>query len=169
MTGQALSAGSRILWGAAREGAESTKNCKAAGDGTGNIGLRRQLLDKNVREAPARPLPGHGPEPKTAPKMGYSVQLAADFPSWPLGRVDIRIGSPVADGRHDFRHRTRLDTVTSRSNHQLRRDHAREFGRSFGAGLRPGGPVSEVGTQEEADAAVHAELAEMHVRLRDRT
>ena len=49
----------------------------------------------------------------------------------------------------------------------VRRDDPRDFGRSHRAGLGAGGAVAQVAAQEEADAAVDAHLAKVHVRLSD--
>src|SRR6187402_3169677 len=100
------------------------------------------------------------------------MQLTSDFAAWPLARVDVRVGRAIADRGHDFPECSRLDALSwgcrrscARTDYLFSGDYACQFGGAYRAGLCAGRAISQVAAQEEADAAVDAQLAEMHVGL----
>jgi pyruvate dehydrogenase E2 component (dihydrolipoyllysine-residue acetyltransferase) len=101
------------------------------------------------------------------------VQLCSDLSARPGGRVDVRVRLAGGDRTHELVVLARIDSLRSRPGgccdrrrHVSRRDRAVNRP-GLRAGLRAGRPVAEVCAEEHGDAAVHASLAEVNVRLLD--
>src|SRR5687768_16775341 len=92
--------------------------------------------------------------------------LAADFAAGPYIRVDVHISGSGPNGPQNLFVFTRCNSLCSGSADHIRRGKCApdRRGRS-GTRLRAGRAVAKIGAQEHNDAAVHAALSEVNMRL----
>ena len=99
-------------------------------------------------------------------------QLAADFTSRVSRGVDVDVGRPRAHSGKEFIEFPGIESLGSRPRgcRDVRADVCRpnrsgDHGRRGRTGLRSRRPVTQVRTQEHGDSAVHANVADVDVRL----